>query len=145
MDVQGKTTLRRRFDFQRSRQRLASTLVRAASGAGRCDSTRWRTSSGRPLIRSPPSALDAFLLWRLDISSNRRRVSSAECCGAGNKRDSEERGIGEGEIREAELSYLRLKLRNPDAVSFGVSRGQSGPEKTGGGWPGDAGQGQAQI
>jgi len=50
--------------------------------------------------------------------------------------------LGRGETREAELSYLRLKLRNPDAVSFGVSHGQSRTEKTGGGWPDDAGQAQ---
>uniref|UniRef100_K3ZNJ2 Uncharacterized protein n=1 Tax=Setaria italica TaxID=4555 RepID=K3ZNJ2_SETIT len=44
-------------DFQRWTQRLARTQVCVASCAGRKERIRYRISSGRAPMRSPPAAL----------------------------------------------------------------------------------------
>ncbi|BAT13093.1 Os11g0201966, partial [Oryza sativa Japonica Group] len=72
-------------DFQRSRQRWASTHVCTASRAGRNDSMWWSTSSGSaPTRSSPPPPSRSIILRPLfagGIPSNRRRARcTASAC-----------------------------------------------------------------
>lgn len=126
-DLDKPAMLRRRVDFQSSRQRLDSKLVFTASWVGRNHSTRWITSSGRSLIRSPPPPLptQALLLPpRVGaIPSNGWRASADRCCRRGGGRETWARGAPSV---EQQVGSLQVKC-SPPVVRFARRRRQEDP------------------